>query len=635
MLPSGKKPPQGRPYPRDLPRPGSRWFKDAGWAGVVAESFLNDPGRAVYDHLRPRAGRPAAVRRGDRAPASPDRRWDVGFSTYYTGQSQGLNCPWRGVLRDSPEAQQAQRVPSALILDPRNPPGPAIGGALVEQARDGTAPPQPERTAPEKERGETPSPRTRPTLSGRADREVPEVADRPGDRPYDPPRDRTYEPAEPSPAPRRSGSRSRPTPSVGPTSRPAEKDAKLLYIGVGLAATLMLVMGCVLIVLWRARVENDRHRNVFASLLEQAEHASYPGGEPDALRRLAEIARSPTELAEVDRLKDKQQRVAEKQGQEVDALRVLGAINLDIDGGRIDKARQDFNALDDRSLGQFGGIFQEALTRTKTRLMKAEGALRRKEQDRLAADRKMKQDEDDRREDARKTAFLDLLKTAKAIKPDLFDEYRKARSKVQAAAVTDDERKLAGELPQPSDPGGQSPSTPTIASKSPLLLVRKGLVLRPGRDEQPGHPGEAYREVRSIEILGLPGTGCKPATRSSRRPGNSSAKEFPSPSGSRKSIEAFRGRGCGPDPKADSDQVRAHSPRRGLRRSSSSPIFFPPIPSKGHVVRRGSRSVEVVRPPGQPGWRVRLIASSSPFSDPGKSSDSGLRASPSNQLIRS
>ena len=61
------------------------------------------------------------------------------FSTYFTGQAQGLICLWRAVLRDSPEYAQARRLPDTLILDPRSAAA-ASGGALVEQARTGIAP---------------------------------------------------------------------------------------------------------------------------------------------------------------------------------------------------------------------------------------------------------------------------------------------------------------------------------------------------------------------------------------------------------------------------------------------------------------------------------------------------------------
>jgi hypothetical protein len=133
--------PGGPPVPRG-DRPASiaqSWLAltgDAGWAGVLAESFLADPRRPVFLVYRPGTELlPLFVEAIALLPAS--RRWDVEFSTYLTNLPPGVSCTWRGVLEGSAEAKNARRLPNALILDLCRPAGRAQGGALVHLARTG------------------------------------------------------------------------------------------------------------------------------------------------------------------------------------------------------------------------------------------------------------------------------------------------------------------------------------------------------------------------------------------------------------------------------------------------------------------------------------------------------------------
>lgn len=111
---------------------------DAGWAGVLAESYLKDPERPVillfepgYDLL------PLLAESISLLP--PERRWEVTFSTYFTGLPQGVACAWRCLLKDSPEAHQSLRFAKALRIDLTNQTlGPATGGNLVQVARGKT-----------------------------------------------------------------------------------------------------------------------------------------------------------------------------------------------------------------------------------------------------------------------------------------------------------------------------------------------------------------------------------------------------------------------------------------------------------------------------------------------------------------
>jgi hypothetical protein len=140
-LADGRTPPRGNSAPA-VCRAWQDATGDAGWAGVVAEAFLEDPNRPVYLVFEPGLD-VLALAAEALALLPPRRRWEVTFSTYYTGTAQGIACAWRGVPRGSAEAKNAARLPNALLLQLGIPLGSAEGGALVEQARTGQASPAP------------------------------------------------------------------------------------------------------------------------------------------------------------------------------------------------------------------------------------------------------------------------------------------------------------------------------------------------------------------------------------------------------------------------------------------------------------------------------------------------------------
>lgn len=109
---------------------------DAGWAGVLAESFLADPKQLVFLIFDPGTDVLTLFAEAQ-ALLPPERRWNLTFSTYFTNLPQGVVCAWRGVVRDSPEAENARKMSQALVLDLGQPLGAARGGPLVEQARTG------------------------------------------------------------------------------------------------------------------------------------------------------------------------------------------------------------------------------------------------------------------------------------------------------------------------------------------------------------------------------------------------------------------------------------------------------------------------------------------------------------------
>ncbi len=135
LLDAGRRVPQGD-------RPGGvagTWQAltgDAGWAGVLAESFLADPHRPAFLIFRPGMDVLSLFVEAI-ALLPPSRRWDVEFSTYFNTLPQGVSCTWRGVLDGSAEAKNARRLPNALIVNLVRPMPHANGGVLVHLARTG------------------------------------------------------------------------------------------------------------------------------------------------------------------------------------------------------------------------------------------------------------------------------------------------------------------------------------------------------------------------------------------------------------------------------------------------------------------------------------------------------------------
>ncbi len=109
---------------------------DSGWAGALAQGFLDHPDRPSYLVYEPGVNLlPLFVEALALVP--PERRWQVTFSTYYTGVQPGISCLWRGVLANTPEAEQALRMPGALVIDLTHACGVAPASPLAHLARTG------------------------------------------------------------------------------------------------------------------------------------------------------------------------------------------------------------------------------------------------------------------------------------------------------------------------------------------------------------------------------------------------------------------------------------------------------------------------------------------------------------------
>jgi hypothetical protein len=133
--------PQGRTIdPRDKPPQVCRAWQaatgDAGWGGVLAESFLEQPPRTVSVIFKPGQDLlPLVVE--SLALVPEDRRWDVTFSTYFTRLPAGVECHWRFLLDGSPEAKAVRANPHLKVVDLTARLGRAADGKLVDSARTG------------------------------------------------------------------------------------------------------------------------------------------------------------------------------------------------------------------------------------------------------------------------------------------------------------------------------------------------------------------------------------------------------------------------------------------------------------------------------------------------------------------
>lgn len=140
-LPSGSNP----------PRSCAAWAAaagDAGWGGVIAESFLADPDRIAWIIFPPDSD-PLALFDESLSLIPPARRWEVTFNTYFTDVPAGLSCAWRGCPAGSRTASEAIRNPAgALLIDlaRRAPLDAQTPGASA--GRDGTILPGPVREIP-------------------------------------------------------------------------------------------------------------------------------------------------------------------------------------------------------------------------------------------------------------------------------------------------------------------------------------------------------------------------------------------------------------------------------------------------------------------------------------------------------
>ncbi len=115
---------------------------DAGWAGVIAESYLSNPQKNIYIVFDPqRANQNVSLMAEVLSLLPVHLRWKMTFSTYFTELPAGVTCNVRFCLPSCEALLKAKQNPAGnLIIDLTAPMAQAIGGDLVVAARTGKRP---------------------------------------------------------------------------------------------------------------------------------------------------------------------------------------------------------------------------------------------------------------------------------------------------------------------------------------------------------------------------------------------------------------------------------------------------------------------------------------------------------------
>jgi hypothetical protein len=129
MLPRG-------PVPAGPARQWERVAGDAGWAGVLAKAFRDNPNVPAFVVFNPGTDLlPLFVEA--LAVLPPAERWHVGFATYYTVLPAGCQYHWRGVLAGSNAEKEIRRFPGATVINLTAGPPAAETNAFSDAARAG------------------------------------------------------------------------------------------------------------------------------------------------------------------------------------------------------------------------------------------------------------------------------------------------------------------------------------------------------------------------------------------------------------------------------------------------------------------------------------------------------------------
>jgi len=135
----------GRSLPRGLSigqtavGPAGYWQQitgDAGWAGVLAKAFRDDPTTPAYVIFEPGMD-VLRLFRESLAVLPLSQRWDVTFSTYYTSMPAGCFYGWRAAVAGTAAARESARFPNAVVIDLTVSLGQAPGNECTEAARAG------------------------------------------------------------------------------------------------------------------------------------------------------------------------------------------------------------------------------------------------------------------------------------------------------------------------------------------------------------------------------------------------------------------------------------------------------------------------------------------------------------------
>ncbi len=133
--------------PKPVPRKAvqttkaDHWEKytgDAGWAGVLAESFMRSPNR-IAAIIYPLGTDVLSLFLESSLLLPESKRWQITFNTYFTFLPTGANCVWRGCLLGSEAERDVRRNSNLLLIDLTKPMGKAPESPLTTAARQGIA----------------------------------------------------------------------------------------------------------------------------------------------------------------------------------------------------------------------------------------------------------------------------------------------------------------------------------------------------------------------------------------------------------------------------------------------------------------------------------------------------------------
>ncbi len=137
----------GRDY---QPRVAAHWGAysgDPGWAGWLAQSYLDNPKSIVFVIFDPLRHGNILELVDESLQLLPEKmRWEVTFNTYLSCLSTDSTCNWRFCIDDKETLRVCGWTPQSIVLDLRGKLPPPNPGNLINQARSGDIPQPREQT---------------------------------------------------------------------------------------------------------------------------------------------------------------------------------------------------------------------------------------------------------------------------------------------------------------------------------------------------------------------------------------------------------------------------------------------------------------------------------------------------------
>jgi len=111
---------------------------DAGWGGVLAERYVQNPQQPVYIVFDPLKHKNMIELLNESLALLPQElKWQVTFSSYFSTLPAGMTCTWRCCTPDADCLVSARRTPGTLIIDLTQPLPAAPDGEYTDIARTG------------------------------------------------------------------------------------------------------------------------------------------------------------------------------------------------------------------------------------------------------------------------------------------------------------------------------------------------------------------------------------------------------------------------------------------------------------------------------------------------------------------